>query len=364
MNILTLLVIILLSIGFILGIYVTYYYIRNGQQQSDTLSVYFRAVLFSLIPLYLTFIVSLLAMVIISRDEFAEKQTILNTFAFLSYYGLLLNALWTFMGRLHYSYKDTQYQIGKLLLVILWMCMCFIVVLYVFSASMRFLCLLFNKEIICVTMPAVSDGFFMLLYFILSVILVFLFSSKLRKMIINLNQSTTTSQSLKLNNLMQQLRKYILLSFFQLTSTVFVIMLQQLFQGYRTNILMYIYVIIDSMINLICIMLQYQFTTPIYNKYCKICECCLNCCSIKLKKFEQQETHTNEKTTTTDLGLKVEIDQRSSTNIDSTNKLNNKSKSTKDLESDSQRTTTSELEMYAKQNKKTIANLRNNLEKS
>eukprot|EP01084_Bolivina_argentea_P242953 407394_1 len=358
MNIPTLLVTALLIISVLLGIWVTYYCIKQIKSASKQIHLYFLVLLCAVISLYLLFILSVLSMIIISGDQWVETVDILTVVSFVTYFGLLLTVLLVFMGRLHFSYKNTQYKVRKSVLVILWGLILIIVILFIYTASIRMACVILNDKTIYHDNIGVliADSSFLLLYVIISIILVILFSNKLRKIIITHNRQIYEQKKSNKNDtcqisdtitkkLMSEMSRYLLLCTLQFSSTVFLSILLQIHSGYFHII----YVIMDSMINVLCIILQFQFSTPLYNKYCSICDhWCQQCCSIQIIKLKEQKKdnceNDIEQTTTADLGVKLEIENTHGTD-----------ESTKES---SQQTTTSDLEMYNKINKKTIANLR------
>eukprot|EP01084_Bolivina_argentea_P264236 447530_1 len=299
LSITTTLMMILLLVGLLLGIYIIILFIRNLHLKSQSMHVYFRISICSAISLYFVIMLSLLSMIIISGDKFSEKINILNFVSLIAYFGLLVTASCTFMGQLHFSSKNTQYKLGKTILLTLWIMVFIIIILYTSIVVTKLFCeLLNNTKNICAKIPMISSVI-LLLYVILSLILVILFSKKLRQIITNYQiyiENPDLSRKHKQTNskqrvetiLMKKMTRHLLLASLQFSSTLFIAIWIQ-FYSYYYQVLC---VIIDSIINLLCIIFQYKFATHMYEKYCSICnQCCMHL--VTTRAHDEQQTNTD-----------------------------------------------------------------------
>eukprot|EP01084_Bolivina_argentea_P081022 146737_1 len=282
------------------------------------------------------FYVSIISVIIRSFCViFADNTCICNGIRMLAYCFLLLSLLGTLLIRLQTMFANSVYAITTKKLATYTIFYILISVVFIASVVMNIIAHIAKNK----TENANVHSAFawntlilavgMLLYVIAGILAVMEFSKNLMNLTKTQTNSFKNVNQIELNQsqqkLINQIAKYnALFSLASLTSVIVIIvmfissvMISSTNTGYWIIAMVHILTTFDSVINIICLFLQYSFANKCYSKYC-------NCLDVSWKRIINKqitESIKNEHLATT------EIQKLTSQSTDTTTKIVNESDS-------------------------------------
>eukprot|EP01084_Bolivina_argentea_P029222 54228_1 len=270
--------------------------------------LYMSYIIISYIIFILAFIQSLLCII---TNEY-DIVLILNALFLILSLTLYLLLLAILIFRLYTTFMDSYYKLSKLSQWILFILYIIISIFAVFNVIEEIIWsahLYTNKNVD--SFHHVIDWFdicAILFYILTSIYCIYLFASKLMELTSQIATAHILNEKQKA--LIQKTHKYVSIFSLALITTFFTLILWVLYSiAYRVSKLevlslkMVIFAhVIDYIINIICLYLQFSFAAKYYDKYCKCIQHC--CCWKKVfiinvrksssKRFKELETSERE----------------------------------------------------------------------
>ena len=233
------------------------------------------------------------------------------TFATFSYYIMAVNLLGSLLFRLYLTFDGSMYRVSKttrtmlnLLYILVWITMIPALIIYASCIPSTVSSETVQKRI-SVTIYFISSAF--ILYIITAAFCVTIFAqnmlklsksraSSLQNVMDKAVQDLNRNQTLFINKISRYVSLFtiaVILTFITMSSVFIPELIPSTFEG-KTVQLILISGCIDGVMNIICLALQYSFSSDFYHKYCEWIECCWKRIFIRKTQREIQRKYESQ----------------------------------------------------------------------
>mmetsp|Transcript_24743 Transcript_24743/g.30162 ORF Transcript_24743/g.30162 Transcript_24743/m.30162 type:complete len:309 (-) Transcript_24743:115-1041(-) len=273
-------------VGFIFGIYITF---AKCAHMRDV-HIYFRSIFYIAILCYwMSIILQTIHIFYYELYGVNEVTIISGIITTVTYTGLIFTYLGATHGRLKYTFIGTTYEPSKIKIKLSEISIYIMSIIGIPGSILSAVGQEGNTMILKILafVGLVATPLAMLMYVIISAILLYMFVNRMRKLTndserIACNSNSNVAQLKNRLNLLSMVVRYNVLSTIKYLSTLLFLIIFVVSVLYShiilINMLWDIIFYFDTILNIICLYLQYNIGTQHYNKFCFLCD---KCCKSK-----------------------------------------------------------------------------------